>query len=63
MDFDGNLQVLTHPLGGLIAVTLRHNWLLSQGGDDAKIWKGRWQIGKERDAPKETWHAAFWKGG
>lgn len=63
MDFDGNLQVVTHRLRGLVAVPLLDNWLLSKGGDDAEIWKGRGKIGKERDAPEETRDVAFWKGG
>ena len=64
MDLDGNLQVLTHRLRGLVAVALLlDNCLLRQGGDDVKIWKGRGKISKERDAPEETRDVAFWKGG
>jgi hypothetical protein len=63
MDFDGNVQVVTHRLRGILAVTLLGNCLLSQGGDDAEIWKGRGKISKERDAPEETRDVAFWKGG
>ena len=63
MDFDGNLQVVTHRLRGLAAIMLRDNCLLNQGGDDAEIRKGRGKISKERDAPEETRDVAFWKGG
>ena len=47
MDFDGNVQVVTHRLRGVVAVTLLGYCLLSQGGDDAEIWKGRGKISKE----------------
>lgn len=63
MDFDGNVQAVTHRLRGLVAVTLLGNCLISQGGDDAEIWKSRGKISKERDAPEETRDVAFWKGG
>jgi len=63
MDFDGNVQVVTHRLRGLVAVTSLGNCLLSQGGGDAEIWKSRGKISKERDAPEETRDVAFWKGG
>jgi hypothetical protein len=63
MDFDGNVQVVTHRLCGLVAITLLGNCLLSQGGDDAEIWKGRGKISKERDAREETRDVAFWKSG
>jgi hypothetical protein len=63
MDFDSNLQALTHRLSGIVALTLAGHWLCKPGGNDAEIREGRRKISQERDAPQETRNVAFGKSG
>jgi hypothetical protein len=63
MDFDRDLQAVTHRRAGIVAVTLLSNRLLNQGGDDAEIREGCRKISQERDASEEAWNVAIWKSG
>jgi hypothetical protein len=63
MDFGGDLQAVTHRRPSIVAVTLLSNWLLSRGGKDAEIRKGRGKISQEGDATEEARNVALGKGG